>query len=57
MLIVDVIAASGTRDAAKVLLDKFNANEITGTRGATVFMTYANNIIEPELFKDVMVKI
>lgn len=54
MFIVDIIAASGTRDAAKVLLEKFQQKQITGTRAATVFMTFTNNIVEPELFKDVM---
>ena len=56
MLIVDVIAESGTRAAAHVLLEKFKANEITSTRASSVFMTFTNTIVEPELFKDVMVR-
>ena len=57
MFIVDVIAASGTHDAAKVLLERMKSKEITATRAATVFMTYTNNIVEPEIFHDVMVSL
>ena len=56
MLIVDVIAECGTKAAAHVLLQKFKANEISSTRASSVFMTFTNNIIEPELFHEVMVR-
>ena len=55
MLIVDVIAECGTKAAAHVLLQKFKANEISSTRASSVFMTFTNNIVEPELFHEVMV--
>ena len=47
MLFVDVIAASGTQAAGKVLLERIISKEITEARAATAFMTYSNNVVEP----------
>lgn len=54
MLIADVLAASGTRAAARVLLAKMKSNEITSTRAATIFMTFTNSVLEPKVFEDIM---
>lgn len=53
-VLADALAASGSQQAVKVLLEKMQSKDISAFRAASILTTLPNNVLTPVLVKDLI---